>query len=196
MKTLICTALAFSLLGSTASFAQRGDQDHRSNHGGEHRDHDRDNNRGRDNDRGGDRNGFRDRGDDRNSGRPHWSKGDRLPPHYRQRDYIVADWRARHLRTPPRGYHWVRNDDDQYVLAAVASGIIAEIVAQNLFRPDYRWSSGERLTGGYLESRYVVSNWRANRLRAPGRGQRWVRVNDQYLLTNAGNGMILEIVVR
>lgn len=193
MKTLICTALAFSLLGSTASFARRGDHDHRGNNGGEHRDNDRDGDR--DNDRGN-RDDYRDRGDDRNQGRPHWSRGDHLPPHFRQRDYVVSDWRERHLRTPPRGYQWIRNDDDQYVLAAIATGIIAEIVAQSLFRPDYRWSSGERLTGGYLEKRYVVTDWRANRLRAPGRGQHWVRVDDQYLLTNARNGVILEIAVR
>lgn len=193
MKTLTCTALAFSLLGSTAAFAQR-DQDHRSN--SEQHDHDRGD---RDQDRGGDHDrGDRDhdRGDNRNHDRPHWSRGDHLPQQYRHRDYVVSDWRERHLRTPPRGYRWIRNDDDQYVLAAMATGIIAEIVGQSLFRPDYRWSQGERLSGGYLENRYVVTDWRGNRLRAPGRGQRWVQVNDQYLLTNASNGLVLEIALR
>jgi Ni/Co efflux regulator RcnB len=31
------------------------------------------------------------------------------------------------LRTPPRGYHWVQADD-RYVLAAIATGVIADII--------------------------------------------------------------------
>jgi Ni/Co efflux regulator RcnB len=50
-----------------------------------------------------------------------------LPAQYQRNDYVVSDWRARHLRQPPRGYHWVRADD-RYVLAAVAGGLIAEII--------------------------------------------------------------------
>jgi Ni/Co efflux regulator RcnB len=44
-----------------------------------------------------------------------WSRGQRV------------DWRARHLRTPPRGYEW-REVNGQYVLAAVATGLIASII--------------------------------------------------------------------
>jgi len=38
-----------------------------------------------------------------------------------------VDWRARHLRQPPYGYEW-REVDGRYVLAAVATGIIASII--------------------------------------------------------------------
>ena len=41
--------------------------------------------------------------------------------------YIVSDWKLRHLSAPPRGYHWVQADD-RYVLAAIATGVIADIV--------------------------------------------------------------------
>lgn len=38
-----------------------------------------------------------------------------------------VDWHARHLRRPPRGYEW-REVDGNYVLAAVATGIIASVI--------------------------------------------------------------------
>ena len=58
---------------------------------------------------------------------PHWSRGDRLPPQYRTNQYVVSDWKTNHLRKPPRGYHWVRANN-QYVLAALASGVISDII--------------------------------------------------------------------
>jgi Ni/Co efflux regulator RcnB len=44
-----------------------------------------------------------------------------------------VDYRAHHLRTPPRGYQW-RQVDGNYVLAAVATGVIASVVAASLSR--------------------------------------------------------------
>ena len=60
---------------------------------------------------------------------PHrdWHRGDRLPPEYRDRNYVVNDWRAHRLSSPPRGYHWVGVNGD-YVLVAVATGLIANIL--------------------------------------------------------------------
>jgi Ni/Co efflux regulator RcnB len=60
---------------------------------------------------------------------PHsdWHRGDRLPAEYRDRNYVVDDWRAHGLSAPPRGYHWVGVNGD-YVLAAVATGVIASIL--------------------------------------------------------------------
>jgi len=55
--------------------------------------------------------------------------GGRLPKQYWGRQNEV-DWHAHHLRQPPRGYHWVRNGNN-YVLAAVATGLIASIIAAN-----------------------------------------------------------------
>lgn len=56
-----------------------------------------------------------------------WHRGDRLPSSYRDRQYVVDNWRGYGLRRPPRGYHWVGINGD-YVLAAVASGVITEII--------------------------------------------------------------------
>ncbi len=38
------------------------------------------------------------------------------------------DYRTYHLRTPPRGYEW-REVDGNYVMAAVATGLIASVIA-------------------------------------------------------------------
>lgn len=54
-------------------------------------------------------------------------RGDRLPPEYRGRHYVVNDWRGHHLNAPPRGYQWVQVGGD-YVLAAIATGIIASLI--------------------------------------------------------------------
>lgn len=57
-------------------------------------------------------------------------RGDRLPMEYRNRQYVVNDWRGHHLNAPPRGYHWVQVGGD-YVLVAVATGIIAQLILGN-----------------------------------------------------------------
>ena len=54
-------------------------------------------------------------------------RGDKLSGQYRDRQYVVDDWRSHHLKAPPRGYHWVQTGND-YVLAAIATGIIAEVL--------------------------------------------------------------------
>jgi len=54
-------------------------------------------------------------------------RGGRLPQQYRGYQYVVEDWRGHRLTPPPRGYHWVQTGGD-YVLVAVATGIIASIL--------------------------------------------------------------------
>jgi Ni/Co efflux regulator RcnB len=56
-----------------------------------------------------------------------WRKGDHLG-YYRTR-YVEVDYRDRHLKAPPRGYHYVRDDKGDILLAAVATGLIAGIIA-------------------------------------------------------------------
>jgi Ni/Co efflux regulator RcnB len=56
-----------------------------------------------------------------------WYRGSRLPSEYNSRYYVVDDWRNHNLSAPPRGYHWVQAGGD-YVLAAIATGIIASIL--------------------------------------------------------------------
>ena len=62
--------------------------------------------------------------------RHEWHKGNRLPPEYRNRKHVVNDWRARRLSPPPRGHQWVKVDND-YVLMAAATGLIAQIILGN-----------------------------------------------------------------
>jgi len=57
-------------------------------------------------------------------------RGDRLPKAQHQPRYVVNDWRARQLSEPPRGYPWVRSGDD-YVLAAIATGVILQLLLRN-----------------------------------------------------------------
>lgn len=57
-------------------------------------------------------------------------RGDRLPPQYRHRNYVVDDWRGHGLSAPPRGYHWVQTGTD-YVLVAIATGIILQLILNN-----------------------------------------------------------------
>jgi Ni/Co efflux regulator RcnB len=61
---------------------------------------------------------------------PHaeWRRGGRVPAEYRGRNYVVNDYRAYRLQAPPRGYQWVGVGGD-YVLAAIATGLIAQIIA-------------------------------------------------------------------
>lgn len=60
---------------------------------------------------------------------PHaqWRRGGRVPNEYRNNNYVVNDWRGHQLKQPPRGYQWVGVGGD-YVLAAIAGGLIAQIV--------------------------------------------------------------------
>ena len=60
--------------------------------------------------------------------RAEWRRGGRVPSEYRGRNYVVDDWRGHRLSAPPRGYQWVGVGSD-FVLAAVATGIIAQIIA-------------------------------------------------------------------
>jgi Ni/Co efflux regulator RcnB len=55
-----------------------------------------------------------------------WKKGAKI----RQEDWgrgEQVDYRAHHLRAPPQGYEW-RSVDGNYVLAAVATGVIASVI--------------------------------------------------------------------
>jgi Ni/Co efflux regulator RcnB len=57
----------------------------------------------------------------------HWRHGDYLPRAYYSSSYVVHDYHAYHLSSPPHGYHWVRVNDD-VILAAVASGLVVSVV--------------------------------------------------------------------
>lgn len=136
--------LAATLAAGTAAQAQnRHDNDRRDNDRDRHEQRDRSDVRDRRDDRGPDRyaDGRRndrydyrhdDRGDrNRGAGPRHdLRKGGRLPSEYRNRQYVVDDWRGHRLSAPPRGHHWVQTGND-YVLTAIATGVIANIILGN-----------------------------------------------------------------
>lgn len=147
-KHLIIPALLTALLSaSAASFAQdryHGDRD-RNDRGDRYSQRDRSDDRRDDGrrDRGYDerRDGYQARGGGR-AGNEGWGeerrwngagpdhsfrRGDRLPERYRNHQYVVNNYREHHLRPPPRGYHWVQTGSD-YVLAAIATGVIADLI--------------------------------------------------------------------
>lgn len=59
-----------------------------------------------------------------------WRRGDRLPSDFRNR-YRTVDYRAAHLRAPPRGYHYVRDDRGNIILAGIATGVILSLILAN-----------------------------------------------------------------
>lgn len=54
-------------------------------------------------------------------------RGQNLPSRYRGKQYVVQDWHGHHLKRPPRGQHWLNVNGD-YVLVAIATGVITSIV--------------------------------------------------------------------
>jgi Ni/Co efflux regulator RcnB len=129
---IVCLIAAASLgFGSLSAFAQdyrhdRGDNNRDNNHWSQQQDQRRMNNRG-DNDRRD--YGRNERQDNVYYGArgPEWHRGGRMPQQYRSHQYVVNDWRGHHLSAPPRGYQWVQVGND-YVLAAIATGIIAQLL--------------------------------------------------------------------
>ena len=103
MKFLLSALFALPLLA--ASGAALADHDHGHGHDRGH-------------DRGHHDNGWH------GHGHHGWERGHR----YDGRIVIVHDYERVRLRPPPRGYHWVRDDNNDYVLVAIATGIILDYV--------------------------------------------------------------------
>jgi len=125
-KKLLIPALIVASISTMAVAQDRGHDD--NNHGGNGQQHGNDNHGG--GDRGNDNHGGGKppMAQNRGAGPNHdFRKGGRLPQNYRSNQYVVNDWRGHHLNAPPRGYHWVQTGND-YVLAAVATGVIASIL--------------------------------------------------------------------
>jgi Ni/Co efflux regulator RcnB len=118
MKRLLIVTTALSLLAAPLSgaFAQGWNDRHddrRSNNSMMMQRHDND------------------RYDNRHDNNRHnWRKGGRIERNDWNRGHRVNDWQRRHLQRPPRGYEW-RQVDNNYVLAAAATGLIAALVAAN-----------------------------------------------------------------
>jgi Ni/Co efflux regulator RcnB len=147
MKIVMMSILFASLgIGSAAMADEHGhdadrpnasQQDRHDDHGDDHRDS-RDNHS---NDRGNQHDEHRDEHSDRDKNHGHygvynrpkgyqdhrWARGERLPKAYYSRSYVVVNYQARGWRQPPRGYHWVRVNDD-VVLAAIATGVVLDVL--------------------------------------------------------------------
>jgi Ni/Co efflux regulator RcnB len=60
--------------------------------------------------------------------KPRWSKGHRMTVAERRRMAEVRDYRRYRLSAPPRGYHWVKVDND-FLLVGIATGVISSFIA-------------------------------------------------------------------
>ena len=123
MKTTMIASvlIIMSITASGSALAQ---------HGNDNKDH---NNQAQQHDNGSKNDDARNfkRDDSRGGGPKHdLRRGQKLNQEYRDNRYVVSDWKARHLSAPPRGQHWVRTGDD-YVLAAIATGVISQILLSN-----------------------------------------------------------------
>jgi Ni/Co efflux regulator RcnB len=61
-------------------------------------------------------------------GPPRWSRGHRYYDRGYGRTYVVNDYYGYGLREPPRGYYWRRSDAGDFLLVAVATGIITDLI--------------------------------------------------------------------
>ncbi|GJI87129.1 hypothetical protein RugamoR1_02920 [Rugamonas sp. R1(2021)] len=135
---IIAAILAASVAGIGSASAQDRHDNGRRDAPGQMKKDDRHDNRNdnrydRSDERRNDRADYHydDRGPNRGAGPRHdLRKGGRLPNEYRGHQYVVDDWRGHHLNAPPRGYHWVQTGGD-YVLVAIATGIIANLLLNN-----------------------------------------------------------------
>jgi Ni/Co efflux regulator RcnB len=64
-------------------------------------------------------------------GPPPWARGGRYYDNGYGPTYVVRDYRGYGLRAPPRGYYWRRSDAGDYLLVAVATGIIADLILRH-----------------------------------------------------------------
>ena len=152
MKILFAAAIALSLVTGAAAIAHADDRNHDRRESHEHdrrddrRDDHKDHRHGR-NDRDywrhWDQRDYRagyaqGRSDQRRYDRGryirpsgyyqrYWRYGDRLPASFYARRYVVDNYRIYGLRVPPRGYHWVRVDND-VLLTAITTGVVVSVV--------------------------------------------------------------------
>ena len=118
-RLLLAASLALLSLSSSAAFAHDDDHDHDRH--GYYYDHDDD-----DDDRRHRHHGKKHK--HKGWKRDHYRRGERIEIVHVERQYYVDDYEHYHLRQPPRGHRWIRTEDGRYLLVAVATGIIADIL--------------------------------------------------------------------
>lgn len=126
-RLIACTLIAAALAAQSTAFADDHGRGH--GHGKSQRHYDRHDRHDRDNRH--DQRDHRYYHNGRGAGPHHdFYRGQRLSAEYRRHEYVVDNWRYHRLSAPPRGYHWVQTGSD-YVLIAITTGIIAQIVLSN-----------------------------------------------------------------
>jgi Ni/Co efflux regulator RcnB len=123
MKRFLASTLALALVVGSAGIASadpRGDHNDRGQQG----DH---NERGGYHDNGRGNSGHFDNGHHYGNRDHNWRRGQRMDHQDWDRGNRI-DYREYHLSAPRRGYEW-REVDGNYVLAAVATGVIFSIIA-------------------------------------------------------------------
>lgn len=106
----IATAAALTLVGPLAATSAYADPPRH------HRDYDRNDRDGRYHQRGWQDNGRQ------------WRRGERLNQ-YQRSHFRQVDWRREHLREPPRGYRYVRDDNSgETLLIGLATGAILGVI--------------------------------------------------------------------
>ena len=118
-RLLLAASLAVLCLSSSTAFAHDDDHDH-DRRGYHHHDHDDDYDHRHHRHHSGKHKGRKKHRDHR--------RGERIEVVYLEPRYYVEDYHRYELRQPPRGPRWVRTDDGRFILVAVATGIIADIL--------------------------------------------------------------------
>ena len=78
-----------------------------------------------------------------------WQRGQHLPQQFRGRDRYVSDWGRYRLSAPPRGYGYYRQDNGDFVLAAIATGLIASLTSGGAYgyAPAYSYGPAPYVAG-------------------------------------------------
>ena len=61
-------------------------------------------------------------------GPPRWARGGRYYDRGYGPTYVVRDYYDYGLRAPPRGYYWRRSDAGDFLLVAITTGILADLI--------------------------------------------------------------------
>ncbi len=69
-----------------------------------------------------------------------------------------------------------------------------EIVQNRVLKPSRDWRAGQALPSRYYGQGYRIDHKRYKHLSKPGKNQRWIRVNGDYILINTINHTILKII--
>ena len=69
-----------------------------------------------------------------------------------------------------------------------------DMVQDRVLKPSRDWKAGQALPSHYYGKGYTVDHKRYKNLSKPGKNQRWIRVNGDYVLINTLNHSIVKIM--